>query len=756
MRDLHIELVQGQNNALVELFDLLHARDVLSAFGRAYGRLGPEPTREQGAFLDEAVRGLSQDGRVICVRLALFAEMVKGRPWVPATLREVGFPEGVGVAFLEETFSAAGADRRNRQHQEAARAVLKALLPEQGTDIKGNVQPHDKLLGASGYAGRPRDFEELLRLLDSELRLLTPTEPPGVEAPGARYYQLTHDYLVPALRQWLTRKQKERWRGRAELRLAEGAALWQAKPVSRHLPAWWEWLDIRLLTRKRDWTPPQRRMMDQAGRYHGLRGLALACTVLVLVAASLLLWGAYEAEKRQHAIDKALTAALSCDLDAAEQATAEAEAAGASPGQVHMLRGQIALHRGQSRKARQHLEEAVRALPDSVAAWGMLAAACADDGDWERYDKAVQKMDKLTPSTPEDFLFKGYAQANLEPDKGLQTIEQARARRPMMGIALLLRAEVRALDAQDRDDPGEAEGAVGDAKYARDFLRDNPAALWVSLGTHLAKAGVHEHRAELEQRSAELELARQDAEALKPYTELPEAVVYRWLYFREVRKEEEVLDELRQASEKTDHVYVTFCYALTLYRRGQPGDFEEALRVLGQSDRTYNDRLLPFVLAEHDYRAKLDWPAGARKALEDFAKRSQDGAAIMDSQAVLCLLEKKWEAVEASQRLQKRPELFYTLRRDPILWCLSYNAGKLSADELLQRVEPSRWNQCLAHYYIAMTKLAEGDREGAREHFDKVIKTRAFLWGPYDMSWVFQARLEDPNWPRWIPKGPTK
>ena len=34
------------------------------------------------------------------------------------------------------------------------------------------------------------------------------------------YYQLTHDYLVHSLRDWLTRKQRETRRGRAELRLA--------------------------------------------------------------------------------------------------------------------------------------------------------------------------------------------------------------------------------------------------------------------------------------------------------------------------------------------------------------------------------------------------------------------------------------------------------------------------------------------------------------------------------------------------------
>jgi tetratricopeptide (TPR) repeat protein len=237
---------------------------------------------------------------------------------------------------------------------------------------------------------------------------------------------------------------------------------------------------------------------------------------------------------------------MSADLDAADQTTTEAQQAGASPGQVHTLRGQIALHRGHSLEARQHLEEAVRLMPKSVAAWGMLAAAYADDGDWEQYDKAIRKMDPLIPSTPEDFLFKGYAQAYLEPEQGLETIQQAFDRRPMMGIALLLRAEVRAFVAQDKDDLKQAQAAVQDANYARELLHDNPTALWVSLEAHLAKAGVHEHRGEAEQRAAELKLAGEDADALKRFTALPEAVVFRWTYFREIGKEEEVLDELRR------------------------------------------------------------------------------------------------------------------------------------------------------------------------------------------------------------------
>ena len=32
---------------------------------------------------------------------------------------------------------------------------------------------------------------------------------PAIQAPGGRYYQFTHDFLVRSLREWLTRKQRE-------------------------------------------------------------------------------------------------------------------------------------------------------------------------------------------------------------------------------------------------------------------------------------------------------------------------------------------------------------------------------------------------------------------------------------------------------------------------------------------------------------------------------------------------------------------
>jgi serine/threonine protein kinase/formylglycine-generating enzyme required for sulfatase activity len=318
MRELEIPLVEGENSAAVDLFDLRHARRVLAAFGRAFGVL-PEGTLlpEQQHFLDQAIAELARENKIISVRLSLFAEMVKGRPWSPATLKAVGGAGGLGATFLEETFSASTAPPDHRRHQRAARAVLRALLPEAGTDIKGRMRSHEELLAASGYGRQPAEFEKLLQVLNAELRLVTPADPEGVgeweserageregervaaptetDAPTSthsqaptlsRFYQLTHDYLVPALRQWLTRKQKETWHGRAELLLEERAGQWAPRREKRLLPSLPEYLFLRFGVRRRHWKPEQRALMRAAAQHHGsVWGAAL----FLLLAAGIVL-----------------------------------------------------------------------------------------------------------------------------------------------------------------------------------------------------------------------------------------------------------------------------------------------------------------------------------------------------------------------------------------------------------------------------------------------------------------------------------
>jgi serine/threonine protein kinase/tetratricopeptide (TPR) repeat protein len=299
MGELELRLVDGQNSLAVDLFPLRHAQNVLAAFGRAFDDLPPDEkqmSQEERDFLAQAVASLSQDGRVICLRLALFAEMMKGKSWTPAALKSLGGAQGLGVTFLDETFSSVAAPPHHRYHQRAARAILKSLLPESGSSIRGHMRTAADLLAVSGYETRPNDFVDLVRLLDSELRLMTPTDPMGAlseedsvasQVASHKYFQLTHDYLVPSLREWLTRKQKETRRGRVELGLAELALAWNAKPDNRHLPSLLEFFSIQLLTARKTWTDPQRKIMDRAARYHATRAILMVIVLAPFLAVGL-------------------------------------------------------------------------------------------------------------------------------------------------------------------------------------------------------------------------------------------------------------------------------------------------------------------------------------------------------------------------------------------------------------------------------------------------------------------------------------
>ncbi|MCO8122333.1 protein kinase [Stieleria sp. TO1_6] len=298
MDHLEVELRQGQNMTLVDLFDTSHAKGVLTAFGRAFGQLparASEMSREQRGFISQAVDDLSENGKVVPVRLALFAEMFKGKPWTSSTLKKIGGTEGVGVKFLNENFSSDNAPADYRVHQKAAYAILVALLPQPGADLKGHMKSRDELLEASGYSDRPKMFQSLIRTLDSELHLITRTDPEGHGDDATAsysgdllskhsYYQLAHDYLVPAIRKWQSQMQHSTRQGRAEIRLTERSEIWKARPDTRHLPSVSEWASISALTRHADWDDGETRMMKAATRRY-----SKSCLITLFLVAALAL-----------------------------------------------------------------------------------------------------------------------------------------------------------------------------------------------------------------------------------------------------------------------------------------------------------------------------------------------------------------------------------------------------------------------------------------------------------------------------------
>jgi hypothetical protein len=294
--ELDIPLVDGGNTRPVELFDARHTRRVLEQFGRGLGQLSEGPFEAGGPvdlFLEQAVAGLSgPDGQVVPARMSLFVEVLRNRPWTPETLADLGGIQGIGVKFLESAFDSPSAPPAQRLHRSAAAAVLRLLLPPPGRNLRGEPVPVRALRLAAGYADRPSEFADLLRVLERDLRLIALAEGPiGNGIPGgavpepmpAASYQLAHDSLIRPVRRWLDGLLVATRAGRARLRLEAITGAWLARPAPECLPSILEYAAIVLGSSRSEWTADQIRMMRSADRhYSGRLGLAIGLLAVLI------------------------------------------------------------------------------------------------------------------------------------------------------------------------------------------------------------------------------------------------------------------------------------------------------------------------------------------------------------------------------------------------------------------------------------------------------------------------------------------
>ncbi len=143
--------------------------------------------------------------------------MIKDKPWTVATLRNLGGVEGLGVAFLEDRLAGGGAHPLMRAELPVVRRILTEMLPVDDTVIKPPACLQSVLLERLGGIATEDLLRRLLNLLDTEVRLITPTSSAslstttsgGSMSTGSTSsdpaYQLTHDYLVPTTRNGLNR-----------------------------------------------------------------------------------------------------------------------------------------------------------------------------------------------------------------------------------------------------------------------------------------------------------------------------------------------------------------------------------------------------------------------------------------------------------------------------------------------------------------------------------------------------------------------
>jgi tetratricopeptide (TPR) repeat protein len=248
---------------------------------------------------------------------------------------------------------------------------------------------------------------------------------------------------------------------------------------------------------------PVRRLVKWVRR-HPAVAASLGCLLVAVCVALGFAYRAHQAEQRRlyeqdqarlQLLDEktrnAYLIATSGDLKKTEEAIKEIEALGASTGQVRLLRGVVAYFRQDAESAIAELEQAAKLLPDSVAALALLAAAYADFGQPERSGQLITEVERLSPSTPEDYLFKGFAREENEPGQGWADIDEG-LRRANSPLGRALRAVARTNRAVDSGKPEDAEGAMADADAARGMVPDNQMVLFASVYARLTAAAFYQ------------------------------------------------------------------------------------------------------------------------------------------------------------------------------------------------------------------------------------------------------------------------
>ena len=300
---LEMDILENRNFRSIDLFDKSHAEKVLRQLGRAYGKLPAEPkplTNSQRNFIESTVNQLAKGHYVVCIQLVVFAEMFKLRNWEQSELKSIGGVTGVGEAFLDYHFGEDSQQSRYKPYREQVQNALEALLPDDDSRIRGALKSEAELKKSVGLTSDERGFEELLQILERDVRLISRTDPDrgsvdledsdlNSESKSASYFQLTHDYLVPSIRSWMDQVRQKSPASRARSRLASLARSWTATGDKRYLPSAMEFGSMLRFVRYRDLVPDEKGLFRKAISLY-LRRAAAVVGVLVVMATALLIY----------------------------------------------------------------------------------------------------------------------------------------------------------------------------------------------------------------------------------------------------------------------------------------------------------------------------------------------------------------------------------------------------------------------------------------------------------------------------------
>jgi len=476
-------------------------------------------------------------------------------------------------------------------------------------------------------------------------------------------------------------------------------------------------------------------------------------------------------QRRQHdlqqAVEWAETCALTGDLEKTEAAIQQAERKGASTGWVRLLRGQLAYWRDDFSLAAKELEQANKLMPDDVGILSLLARAYAGNGRWDLAEPILNRVTRLPARNTRDLVYKGLAEArDINEVTGIQTldkaIQQADRRIP---LAYYIRADAWLTLAMETGQQEHIDRAIEHATTAKSLLADVPG-MWrgyaASLHAHTAAASLYRERGLSDRRKQELEEAEKDRLALEPFIMTSGyGALFVMKYLDElyqgssVSKGREICQPVIRAYEQHRNPGLSVPYGFVLWRLGE---IDKAVKFCDDPASRLDKLYVQWILCEAPDNLTRVLPmhaAYSKQGLTDFEA--------LEHPTVLLLLGRKTQAIDEWRQLRddksKKPPRFTTCYEQILNYLCDPNAdsekrlletiGKSRASE---GVSNSRLSVAYARTFIGLTRLAEGDRAAARQHFQSVVDVGPLLWDPCRMCPAMLARMDqDPGWPRWIP-----
>ena len=477
----------------------------------------------------------------------------------------------------------------------------------------------------------------------------------------------------------------------------------------------------------------------------------LVCVLLVAAVAGHLGYRSRQTAEQariatgQRALDQALVEALSGHYDQVEQWLEQAEVARVNPGRIRVLRALAAIEQYDTETALHELQLAIQQMPNSLGAHALLMRTYIEAGQWNEARRQSNLLENLSPETPEDYLYGGWA---TWAGRGRQWLEKLAVEHPTPAVHYVMGMH-RQWDLEDSYNVADIEKTLASTGAAKTQMPDNVRAVWFDTMAHLTAADIYDLQGNTVLYEHHLDQARRGVQhILERRPEIGDSYATSACVAVFEQRWEDAVTDIRKgiacpAFFPGMRTPLVFC----LYRLGR---YEEALRELEampdglKLGAWCRDRV--FITAE------VEGPDVAEAGWQQWLKEHSDMPdwSALKHYSVYCFLGRRQDAVRLSRAawegIDQPPPAgsFEDKSRQ-------YACGELSDEKLLAAAD-TRPTKMEAHRIIGLAHLADGDRRGAIEHFTAVEAMGRFGLARVDWPYLLLHRLrQDPTWPPWIP-----